>query len=547
VPGPWERFQSQPDEAGPWTKFSSPTADRSEYDPSSPEFQAKYGPTSTGPRETRPLVAQPGEGRDFLAGAGKAFVDVARGAGQLVGLGPDGEEVQDIRERDAPLMATSAGKVGNVIGGVATAAPALAIPGANTVAGSTVIGGVYGALQPTVSNKERAVNTAVGAAVGGATQYIGQKVSGFIGKKMAARTVAAESKAAQNAVRDTTLAESRKAGYVVPPATTNPTALNRIAEGVSGKAATQQAAAVRNQQVTNRLVRADLGLSDDAPLTVESLNAIRKKAGGAYKAMKSAGEIVTDGEYLDDLARLTESVDEVAKDFPDANVAAGKEVNELVDTLLRDKFKASSAVEYTKQLRHAASANLAHGVDPTRRALGLAQRDAAGALEDMVIRHLKVNGKGALATEFDKARILIAKTHTVEKALNGSTGNVVATALGRELKRGKPLTGGIATAAKFGQAFPRVAQEITHSPGVSAVDALVGGVGAATVNPAMIGIPAARIGARSAILSKPYQAAAGVPSYSPGNKTLALAKGAADNLTLPAIVTVRYPEEKDAP
>ncbi len=545
MPPPWERYAQQ--SAGPWTRYQQPEAsaaslaasDPGEYDPSSPEFKEKYGPTAA----RGGILTTADEYRDVLAGAGKAFVDLGRGAGQMLGL-VSNEDVQASRELDRPLMETGAGKVGNVVGGIAATAPALAIPGANTVAGAGAIGAAYGLLQPATSGKERAINTAVGGATGAGAQYVGQKIANYLGTRIANKTAKAATEQSQNAVRDATLAEARKAGYVVPPSTTNPTAFNRLAEGVSGKAATQQAAALRNQAVTNRLIRKDLGLGENAPITKESLEGLRKHAGNIYKAVKSAGEVVADSQYLDDLARLTESVDEVARDFPDANVAAGKEINELVDTLLRDKFNAGSAVEYTKQLRYAASANLAHGADPTRRALGLAQRDAAGALEEMVFRHLKQTGRGQLADRFEKARVLIAKTYTVEGALNPATGNVVATSLGRELKRGKPLTGGIATAAKFAQAFPKAAREITESPGVSAVDALVGGVGAATVNPGMIALPAGRIGARAGVLSKPYQSAMGTPSYKPGVGVLKAGKAVAERAALPAIVTVRYPEEK---
>jgi hypothetical protein len=519
------------------------TFDPSEVDPSSQGFKDKYGPTAPA---SKGILTTGGEFRDVAAGAGKSAVDLARGAGQIVGR-VSNEDVQASRELDAPLMASGAGKVGNIAGNIAVTAPALAIPGANTVIGAATVGGVLGALQPTTSTAERVTNTAVGAVAGGGAQLVGQKIAGFIGKRIQARTTAAATQQSQNAVRDATLAEARRAGYVVPPSTTNPTVLNRIAESVSGKAATQQTAAVRNQSVTNRLIRTDLGLPESAPLTRQTLDGVRKQAGNVYKAVKSAGEITVDSQYLDDLAALTKSVDEVAQDFPDANVAAGKEVNELVDTLLRDRFRAGSAVEYTKQLRHAASANLAHGADPTRKALGLAQRDAAGALEEMVFRHLKQTGRGRLADRFEDARVLIAKTYTVEGALNPATGNVVATSLGRELKRGKPLTGGIATAAKFAQAFPKAAREITESPGVSAVDALVGGVGAATVNPAMVALPAARIGARSAVLSPKYQSSMGQPNYSPGTKALSAGKAVAERAALPAIVTVRYPEEQEAP
>lgn len=526
MPGPWEKY-GQP--SGPWAKYAAPdqiAANPGEYDPSSPEFQRRYGPTAA---PSGGVLTSADEYRDAAAGAGKAFVDVGRGIGQYLGL-VSRDDVRSSRQLDAPLMATDAGKIGNIAGGIATAAPAMLVPGANTVVGAGIVGGVYGALQPSTSTRETLTNTAVGAATGAATQYIGQKVSNWVGQRIASREQTAATQQAQNQVRDLTLSEARRAGYVVPPATTNPTAANRIVESVSGKAATQQSAAVRNQQVTNSLVRQDLGLPETAPLTVETLKGLREQAGQAYRAMKNIGRITVDDAYLNDLTGLVSSVDEIAKDFPEANVAAGKEINELVDSLLKDNFNAASAVEYAKQLRADAASNLsfAAAANPQNRAIGRAQWEAAGALEDMIQRHLERSGKGALAEQFNRSRVLIAKTYTVESALNPGTGNVIATALGRELKRGKPLTGGIATAAKFAQAFPRVAQEITHSPGVSAVDALVGGVGGAAVNPALLGIPAARVGTREAILSGPYQNAFTTPNYSPNTAALEFIRGSAD-------------------
>lgn len=80
----------------------------------------------------------------------------------------------------------------------------------------------------------------------------------------------------QNSVRDATLREALEAGYSVPPATTNPSAKNVALESVAGKAATQSLASSKNQQVTNRLIRQDLGLADDVPLTPETLKSVRR-------------------------------------------------------------------------------------------------------------------------------------------------------------------------------------------------------------------------------------------------------------------------------
>jgi hypothetical protein len=507
-------------------------------DPSAGGGTLSIGPFNTG-------IKTPEVVDRALAGAGKAFVDLGRGAGQMLGL-VDNEDVTASRERDAPLMATTAGKVGNIAGNIAATVPALAVPGANTVAGAGLIGAGLGALQPAESGKERLTNTAVGGVVGAAAQGIGGKIASWSQGKIAARTAQASTAQAQNAVRDATLKEARKVGYVVPPSTTNPTAANRIAESVSGKAATHQSAAVKNQVVTNRLVRQELGLPPDAPLTKKALNTIRSDEGMVYKALKSVGRITTDNDYLDDLAKLASSVDEVAKDFPELNVGASAEVNKLVDGLLKDSFDASSAVELVKQLRKDASANLsfAAAADPSKRALGTAQREAAGAVEDMLIRHLNSTGKSALAKRFDAARVRIAKTYSVEAALNEGTGNVVATNLATQLKKGKPLSGNFEKIARFAQAFPEAAREMKSSAGVSALDAATAVVGGSTLNPALFALPAARIGVREALLSKAGQAVSATPKYVPGKTGTALLR-AGKNAKKAVLPSVAYATQQE--
>lgn len=67
-----------------------------------------------------------------LAGAGKTVADVGRGAGQWLGL-VSRDDVAESRKLDAPLMETTAGKVGNFAGNVAMVAPTAMIPGASTI------------------------------------------------------------------------------------------------------------------------------------------------------------------------------------------------------------------------------------------------------------------------------------------------------------------------------------------------------------------------------------------------------------------------------
>ena len=53
--------------------------------------------------------------------------------------------------------------VGAIAGNIATAAPLAFIPAANRTVGSTVLGGIYSALQPTLGQESRVLNLGIGA------------------------------------------------------------------------------------------------------------------------------------------------------------------------------------------------------------------------------------------------------------------------------------------------------------------------------------------------------------------------------------------------
>lgn len=103
----------------------------------------------------------------FMAGAGKAFVDIGRGAGQLVGA-VDRKDIDEAKRLDAPLMKTGAGTAGNVVGNMAALAPTVMIPGAATIGGGAAIGAASSALQPVGTGDSRLQNMAIGGAGGAA-------------------------------------------------------------------------------------------------------------------------------------------------------------------------------------------------------------------------------------------------------------------------------------------------------------------------------------------------------------------------------------------
>jgi hypothetical protein len=124
------------------------------------------------------IVDDMGPMRTFAAGMGKAFVDTARGAGQLVGLGPSRAEMDEIKQRDAGLMKSTAGTVGNFTGQVLPALATLAIPGAATLRGAAAIGAGMGLSQPVGTEDSRIQNTALGGAAGAGGVAAGRLIGG---------------------------------------------------------------------------------------------------------------------------------------------------------------------------------------------------------------------------------------------------------------------------------------------------------------------------------------------------------------------------------
>jgi hypothetical protein len=310
----------------------------------------------------------------------------------------------------------------------------------------------------------------------------------------------------------------------------NPTILNRALEGFSGKAATAQSAAIKNQSVTNDLARKSLGLAEDAPLTKETLAGVRSEVGQAYEAVRGAGTITTDAKYTSELLNISKKYQGASADFPEL---AKNEIGAVVDAVNKKQFSASSAIDAISILRDKTSAAFSSG----DKALGNAYREASAALEDAIDRNLQASGKADLLGSFRNARQTIAKTYSVEKALNESTGNVSAQKLAAQLGRGKPLSGELKTAAQFAQAYPKAAQEISSSmPGVSPLDyGFSAGTAMATGNPLALSAVAARPMIRSGILSGPYQKYMTTPDYQTGRISNALAELTNDSKTANAL------------
>lgn len=467
----------------------------------------------------RPKAPDPTEGNNVFeniaAGMGKGMVSSARALGmpasilESFGLPSTKEEAGRL---DAPLMKTSGGKFGNVIGVAAPAALGTLIPGANTYIGATAIGAGTGAALTEGGLLDRAEGALFGAAGGAAGKGIGDVLGAVVPKLTRWMAGKRNTKQLANAQRDAAAVATKDAGYVIPPADVNPTVLNETLNGLSGKIKTAQVASARNQNVTNTLAKKSIGVADDAPLSIDALKNIRAQAGQAYDAVASAGTIRPGQAYSDALDQITAPYITAAKGFPNAKPSP---IIAEIESLKTPEFDASSAVAMVRKLRADADSAYATGSKDTGKAL----KSGAAALEDALDVHLTQIGAPAdVLKNFRDARQLIAKTYTVEKSLNSETGDVSAQALAKMLQKGKPLSGELKTIAKAGAAFPKATQSLKEAPkAVSPLDYMAALIGTGSTGPMGAAAIAARPAVRSLVLSQPYQRLLGSPqSYGPG-------------------------------
>ena len=443
----------------------------------------------------------------FLAGAGKAITDLGRGAGQLVGL-VSREDVAQSRKLDAPLMNTTAGQVGNLAGNVAMLAPTALIPGANTVTGAGVIGATTGLLQPSTSTRETLLNVGLGGAGGAGGQYVANKLPGAVRAWADRKTAETAAQAAGASQKFAAAQRGSELGYVVPPADLNPGPLSELVSGLSGKIKTAQVASQRNQGVTDKLARQAIGLNQADELSADVLQGIRQQAGQAYDVVKGSGQVIADKPFIDALDKIASTQQGAGRSFPGLQ---NNGVTDMIASLKQQAFDAGDAVDATKVLRELADKAYRQGDT----AVGKAAKGASDALEGMLERHLQAQGNQEALKGFQEARKLIAKTYTIQKALNSETGSVSAQKLAQELAKGKPLTGELADVAKMGQAFPKATQALKEAPkSVSPLDfAVSGGAAVASQNPLALLALGARPVARSALLSGPVQRAALRPGF----------------------------------
>lgn len=465
--GPWDDYASQAPAAAsppPWEEYASvkvkdaPVSLKGEgWD----KIQNYSGKDAMGG-----LVRGAGSiGATLLRPFESSAANADRRSGMDAGLSTLGANTDSTAFQTNKLVAEYAGTagIGGGLGGVLARIPGLAkalpslLPaiqtGGMTAGGATGLQGIFargvggainGGATAGLVNPE---DSGTGAMIGGAFPVV-VKGLGRLGNTMPTPSGGL----APNPTKLATAKEGMAAGYVLPPATLNPTFMNRSMEAFSGKDATKQLVSMRNSDVTEGLVRKSLGITDDVPLTQGTLENLRKTAGKAYADVSAVSpQAAADLEALkqarNDSQGWFKAYNRSASPDDLAKAKAGKAISDALETTLEGHAQAASLPELIPALRD--------------------------------------------------SRKQIAKTYTVGRTLNDASGTVDARILGRMYEKGLPLSDGLDTAGKFASAFPTANKTPMQmgSPAVSKLAAvgsgLLGSGGFAAMGPA--GIAAATL------------------------------------------------------
>ena len=237
-------------------------------------------------------------------------------------------------------------------------------------------------------------------------------------------------------------------------------------------------AASNNQPVTDALIRQQLNLPANAPLTPKLIQGAREQfQNPAFKAVADVPEIELGHDYANSI-----------KDVDLSRINSDK----YRPPVSEDIITGEQAVGMSRYLRNKANKYFAASKgNPDYEDIAKAHWDAAEALEDATKQHLQSTGQGQLANDWDQARVYGAQTHSVENALDGS-GHVDAMNLNRQLfKQKKPFSDSLedlaTLAAQYPQAFKKTLTT-APSPGLlrrasGAAAPYIGGTVGGTMGP----------------------------------------------------------------
>jgi hypothetical protein len=384
----------------------------------------------------------------FLAGAGKSFTDLARGAKQLLGSNNQAE-IDESRKLDAPLMKTGAGIAGNIGAGIATALPTFAIPGVNTLTGAAAAGALTGALQPVATGESRGTNTMLGGALGAGGQVAGNAIGRVIRPVRATLSPEEQRLAGVAAAHNIPLSAAQQTG-------SRPLqVIDSVLENLPLTSGRQLAQREAQQQAFNRSVGGTFGAAEDA-LTPDVMGRARAAIGQRFTDLSARNSIDAGQNMLP--YELGNVMNEIRR-FSTGDVAriAGNRVDDLLNHVDQNGRIPGQAYRQFdsalgRQMRSTTDGDLRH---------------ALGQIRDTVRNAMDASISPADAAAWRQARGQYANLMTVAPvAARNESGNVsgrtllgAANTANRNARFGAPSE--LAELGRVGRAF--VADQIPNS------------------------------------------------------------------------------------
>lgn len=259
---------------------------------------------------------------------------------------------------------------------------------------------------------------------------------------------------------------------------------------------------MRAEDVVNR----ELGQPQGAEVSPASLKNYRSSFAPAYKAAQEskalAAGVVPNRDYTLAIDTIGKEIERNRQQMPET-FKGMKATTDLLQEYgygqpTQRPIPPDIAFRALKKLRSDATTNFQSG-DPEKVELARVQKSVAGSLEKLIEDNLASDPQAMQG--FREARQAIAKSHSVEEALDPATRKINPSKLSTQLTNGAPLSGDLEKLAQVSGALPSSTQS------VKAPDAFT-----QRMSPMTLGHPAA-VGAHVATgmldplrLSAPYQA-----------------------------------------
>lgn len=432
-----------------------------------------------------------------LAGTGKLLSDMYTGsqqAGSKILSGIPGfaavntqanQDAQNARQNDAPLMATGAGKVGYISGGL----PLSAVPGANTVTGAALLGSGLGAMTPTVGDESRLQNTALGGVLGIGGKALGDTLGNFV-RPGATRVASGLTGAQQSA-----LAGGQAIGMrVTPGQQTGSTALQQLEarlESQPWSSGPFSALKSGNQQALGSAVAQGIGETGSS-LDATVLGNAADRLGKVFESVRNPNKTITVNPT--DTKTAIDSIDQEVKGLlpGNASVRDNPLVSDLETMTSSGSINAKQLGQLSSKLGKAAYKQMSSPAGD--RDWGQALYGVKDHVDDLVQKSLtapEAAKYGAARGQYRNLMTLTSRNNIV----NPSTGEVSGTALASKLQQADKsgfLYGNNQTpmyqAARFAQAFKPI----------------VGNSGTATRTPNITSLTELPLGLASNLISRAY-------------------------------------------